>query len=143
MVDYEKLGELIDGYGGISADDLGALPEVDDSDGASLVGSLGRENAKLRAQLCDLRLERGNYINDEMARLRADNKRLREAEDDFHMQYRLRCDEQTKQLVVERDRLQEDNRRLRAVLAQFELVLIDLRGGIVGDDSDVLGGSQA
>ncbi len=79
MVDYEKLGELIDGYGGISADDLGALPEVDDSDGASLVGSLGRENAKLRAQLCDLRLERGNYINDEMARLRADNKRLREA----------------------------------------------------------------
>ncbi len=29
-VDYDKLGELIDGYGGISADDLAALPAVSD-----------------------------------------------------------------------------------------------------------------
>lgn len=27
-VDYDKLGEVIDGYGGISADDLEALPAV-------------------------------------------------------------------------------------------------------------------
>lgn len=76
-VDYERLGELIDGYGGISADDLHALPSVADT------------------------------RDDEIALLRDENARLRQA------------------------------------LAEVELILTGLRGGIVGDDSDVLGGWQA
>ncbi len=77
-VDYERLGELIDGYGGISADDLHALPSVADT------------------------------RDDEIALLRDENARLRQA-----------------------------------LLAEVELILTGLRGGIVGDDSDVLGGWQA
>lgn len=77
MVDYEKLGELIDGYGGIAADDLHALPSVADT------------------------------RDEEIALLKDENKRLRQA------------------------------------LADVELILTGLRGGIVGDDSDVLGGWQA
>ncbi len=76
-VDYEKLGELIDGYGGIAADDLEALPVVADA------------------------------RSDEIALLRDENARLRQA------------------------------------LAEVELILTGLRGGIVGDESDVLGGWQA
>jgi len=71
-VDYEKLGELIDGYGGISADDLHALPEVRDA------------------------------RDEEVALLRAENVRLRQA------------------------------------LAEVELILTGLRGGIA-DDGDILG----
>ncbi len=71
-VDYEKLGELIDGCGGIAADDLEALPVVADT----------------RAE--------------EIALLRDENARLRQA------------------------------------LAEAELILTGLRGGIVGDDSDAL-----
>lgn len=77
MVDYEKLGELIDGYGGISRDDLAALP-----------------------QLVDTR-------DEEIALLKAENAKL------------------------------------RAAVATCEMILIGLRDRIVGDDSDVLGGSQA
>lgn len=70
--DYEKLGELIDGYGGIAADDLHALPEVRDA------------------------------RDEEVALLRAENVRLRQA------------------------------------LAEVELILTGLRGGIA-DDGDILG----
>ena len=73
-VDYEKLGELIDGYGGIAADDLHALPEIRDT------------------------------RDEEIALLRAENARL------------------------------------RTVLAEVELALIGLRGGIA-DDGDILGGA--
>lgn len=118
-VNYEKLGELIDGYGGISADDLHALHHVPDT------------------------------RDDEIASLREANKRLREAEDDFQMRYRARCDEQTKKLDVEREQLKEENNRLRAALAEVELVLIGLRDGFSvttlsgahGCD-DLLGGSR-
>lgn len=78
-VDYDKLGEVIDGYGGISADDLAALPAV------------------------------GNTRSEEIALLRDENSRLRRA------------------------------------LAEVELILTGLRGGIVGDDSDdsdLLGGMR-
>ena len=71
-VDYQKLGELIDGYGGISADDLHALPEVRDT------------------------------RDDEITLLRAENVRLREA------------------------------------LAEVELILVGIRGG-VADDGCILG----
>lgn len=128
-VDYEKLGELIDGYGGIAADDLHALPKIEPRP----------ESEAFKGDTRDLLV----------AELRRENVRLRKAEESFHMQYRLRCDEQTKQLVVERDRLQEDNRRLRAVLAQLELVLIGLRDGLPvtalsGADGcdDLLGGPR-
>ena len=79
MVDYDKLGEVIDGYGGISADDLHALPSVADT------------------------------RDEEIALLRDENARLRQA------------------------------------LAEVELILTGLRGGIVGDDSDdsdLLGGMR-
>lgn len=76
-VDYEKLGELIDGYGGISADDLDALPSVADA------------------------------RDEEIMLLRNENARLRQA------------------------------------LAEVELILRGLRVGIVGDDSDIIGGWQA
>lgn len=46
-VDYENLGELIDGYGGIGSDDLHALHEV---------ALLRSENAKLRAALAEVEL---------------------------------------------------------------------------------------
>ena len=71
-VDYQRLGELIDGYGGISADDLHALPDVRDTK------------------------------DDEITLLRAENVRLRQA------------------------------------LAEFELILTGLRGGIA-DGGDILG----
>ncbi len=90
-VDYEKLGELIDGYDGIAADDLHALPSVADA----------RE--------------------DEIARTNDENKQMREALAD----------------------VEDENKRLRQALTEIELILIDLRDRIVGDDSDVLGGSQA
>jgi hypothetical protein len=71
-VDYEKIGELIDGYGGIAVDDLHALPDVRDT------------------------------RDDEITLLRAENVRLREA------------------------------------LAEVELILTGLRGGIA-DGGDILG----
>lgn len=71
-VDYEKLGELIDGYGGVAADDLHALPDVRDT------------------------------RDDEITLLRSENVRLREA------------------------------------LAEVELILTGLRGGIA-DGGDILG----
>lgn len=75
MVDYDKLGELIDGYGGIAADDLHSLSEIRDA------------------------------LDDEIAPLRAENARLRQA------------------------------------LAEVELILVGLRGGIESgkDDCDILG----
>ena len=71
-VDYQRLGELIDGHRGISADDLHALPDVRDTK------------------------------DDEVARLRAEIVRLRQA------------------------------------LAEVELILTGLRGGIA-DGGDILG----
>jgi len=49
-VDYEKLGELIDGYGGIAADDLHALPEVCDTRDEEIM-LMRAENARLRQAL--------------------------------------------------------------------------------------------
>lgn len=59
VVDLDKLGELIDGYGGISADDLSALPqnvvnrqhEHDEE-----VTFLRAENAKFRSALAEVEL---------------------------------------------------------------------------------------
>lgn len=57
-VDLNKLGELIDGYGGIAADDLNALPNVVNRqhEQAEEVALLRAENAKLRAALADVEL---------------------------------------------------------------------------------------
>lgn len=74
-VELEKLGELIDGYGGIAADDLHALPNV-----------VNRQYEK----------------DEEVTLLRAENAKLREA------------------------------------LAEVELILTGLRGGIA-DGGDILG----
>lgn len=54
-VDYEKLGELIDGYGGIAADDLNALPEVRDTRDEELT-LLRAENVRLRQALAEVEL---------------------------------------------------------------------------------------
>ena len=54
-VDYDKLGELIDGYGGIFADDLAALPAVSD-ERDSEVALLRAENVKLREALAQVEL---------------------------------------------------------------------------------------
>lgn len=71
-VDYQRLGELIDGHGGVAADDLHALPDVRDT------------------------------RDDEITLLRSENVRMREA------------------------------------LAEVELILTGLRGGIA-DGGDILG----
>lgn len=47
VVDYAKLGELIDGYGGISADDLDDLPVVADPR-AEEIALLIDESARLQ-----------------------------------------------------------------------------------------------
>jgi hypothetical protein len=52
-VDYEKLGELIDGYGGIAADDLHALPEVRDTRDDEIT-LLRDENVRLREALAEV-----------------------------------------------------------------------------------------
>lgn len=58
-VDLNKLGELIDGYGGIAADDLNALPQNvvnRQYEQAEEVALLRAENAKLRSALADVEL---------------------------------------------------------------------------------------
>jgi hypothetical protein len=56
VVDYNKLGELIDGYGGgISADELAALPAVSD-ERDSEVDLLRAENVRLRDALAQVEL---------------------------------------------------------------------------------------
>jgi len=61
-VDYEKLGELIDGYGGIAADDLHALPEVCDTRDEEImlmraeIMLLKAANARLRKALAEIEL---------------------------------------------------------------------------------------
>jgi len=66
-VDYEKLGELIDGYGGIAADDLHALPEVCDTRDEEIM-LMRADNARLRQALADVELIlvglRGGIAND-------------------------------------------------------------------------------
>lgn len=54
-VDYERLGELIDGYGGISADDLHALPDVRDTRDEEIT-LLRAENVRLREALAEVEL---------------------------------------------------------------------------------------
>ena len=54
-VDYENLGELIDGYGGISADDLDDLPVVADPR-AEEIALLIDESARLRRSLAEVEL---------------------------------------------------------------------------------------
>ena len=85
-VDYNKLGELIDGYGGIAADDLAALPAVSDA------------------------------RDEEIALLRAENEILRSEI--------IRSDVETS--------------RLRQTLAEIELLLVSIRGGIA-DGGDIMG----
>lgn len=55
MVNYEKLGEVIDGYGGISADDLAALPAVGNTRSEE-IDLLRDENARLRQALAEVEL---------------------------------------------------------------------------------------
>jgi hypothetical protein len=64
-VDYEKLGELIDVYGGIAADDLHALPEVCDTRDEEIM-LMRAENARLRQALAEVILVvlRGVIAND-------------------------------------------------------------------------------
>ena len=81
-VDLDKLGELIDGYGGIAADDLNALPQ--------------------NAVDCQ-------YATAENVILRYENVLLR-----------------------------SENARLRDALAEVELILTGLSGGIA-DDGCILG----
>lgn len=54
-VDLDKLGELIDGYGGIAADDLNALPEVREARDQE-VTLLRAENVRLRQALAEVEL---------------------------------------------------------------------------------------
>jgi hypothetical protein len=54
-VNYDKLGELIDGYGGISADDLSALPVLVDARDDE-IALLKVENGRLRAALAEVEL---------------------------------------------------------------------------------------
>ena len=66
-IDFEKLGELIDGYGGIAADDLHALPEVADTRDEEIT-LLRAENTRLRQALAEVELIlvglRGGIAND-------------------------------------------------------------------------------
>lgn len=55
VVDYDKLGEVIDGYGGIFADDLEALPAVADTR-SDEIALLRDENARLRRALAEVEL---------------------------------------------------------------------------------------
>lgn len=55
-IDYDKLGELIDGYGGISADDLNALPEVHQTEIDLELNRLRCENKRLRKALAEVEL---------------------------------------------------------------------------------------
>jgi len=52
-VDFDKLGELIDGYGGIAADDLAALPVVSDAKDEE-IALLRQENIRLREALAQV-----------------------------------------------------------------------------------------
>lgn len=52
-IDYEKLGELIDGYCGISADDLHALPDLRDTRDEEIT-RLRAENTRLRGALAEV-----------------------------------------------------------------------------------------
>ena len=54
-VNYDKLGELIDGYGGISADDLSALPVLVDARDDE-IALLKVENSRLRSALAEVEL---------------------------------------------------------------------------------------
>jgi hypothetical protein len=54
-VDFEKLGELIDGYGGISADDLSALPVLVDTRDEE-IALLKAEIGRLRTALAQVEL---------------------------------------------------------------------------------------
>lgn len=67
-----------------------------------------------------------------------DAARIEELErerDAFYMDYRMKCDEQTKSLCVERDALQADNERLREIT---ELLLIARQIGHYRDEWDML-----
>ena len=74
-VDYEKLGELIDGYGGIAADDLHALPEVCDTRDEEIM-LMRADNARLlRQALAEVEL----ILVGLRGVMRAENARLRQA----------------------------------------------------------------
>ena len=74
-VDYEKLGELIDGYGGIAADDLHALPEVCDTRDEEIM-LMRADNARLlRQALAEVDL----ILVGLRGVMRAENARLRQA----------------------------------------------------------------
>ena len=73
-VDYEKLGELIDGYGGIAADDLHALPEVCDTRDEEIM-LMRADNARLRQALAEVDL----ILVGLRGVMRAENDRLRQA----------------------------------------------------------------
>ena len=74
-VDYEKLGELIDGYGGIAADDLHALPEVCDTRDEEIM-LMRADNARLlRQALAEVEL----ILVGLRGVMRAENDRLRQA----------------------------------------------------------------
>ncbi len=77
MVDYEKLGELIDGYDGISADDLHALPSVADAR-EDEIARTNDENKQMREALADVEDE-NKRLREALADVEDENKRLREA----------------------------------------------------------------
>ena len=61
-VDYGKLGELIDGYGGIAVDDLNALQEVRDPRDDEIT-RLRDENCRLREALAEKDMLHAKGVN--------------------------------------------------------------------------------
>lgn len=58
----------------------------------------------------------------ELAALRAECERLKAERDDFHMAYRMKCDEETKSLHAECERLRKDAERYRWLRAAGKFV---------------------
>ena len=120
-VDYEKLGELIDGYGGIAADDLHALPEVCDTRDEEIM-LMRADNARLlRQALAEVDL----ILVGLRGVMRAENARLRQALTEVELI-----------LVGLRGVMRAENARLRQALA--EVILVVLRG-VIANDGDLPG----
>lgn len=62
-IDYEKLGELIDGYGGVSADDLHALPDLRDTRDDE-IARLRAETTRLRRALAEVSMVLTSLVGD-------------------------------------------------------------------------------
>jgi hypothetical protein len=69
---------------------------------------------RLADELCDVHTTHvARNAADELRRLHAENEALRADAADFHMAYRMKCDEQTKALHAEVEALRADAERYR------------------------------